>query len=267
MTAWTYALLDSRFNWVPVQTGESGDLIYQRDDGLAYVKLAPAARSVDLAGERDRLLWLHKRGITGPEVIDWHETEEGVRLTMTTVPGVPAAGLSGADLLKAWPSMARQLAILHELAVGECPYDRGLLLMFDRAVDVVARDAVNPDFLSGEDKDIPAYELLAHITDELPVRLDQEAAERAVCHGDACMPNFIIDPRNLQCTGLIDFGRLGKADRYADLSLMVASAGENWTTLAQAERAFGILFGALGISAPDRDRLAFYLRLDPLTWG
>ncbi|EJA3280421.1 TPA: APH(3'') family aminoglycoside O-phosphotransferase [Pseudomonas aeruginosa] len=259
--------MDSRFNWVPVQTGESGDLVFRRDDGLAYVKLAPAACSVNLAGERDRLLWLRERGITSPEVIDWHETEEGVRLTMTTVPGVPAADLTGADLLKAWPSMARQLGILHELAVSECPYDRGLLLMFDRAVDVVARGAVNPGFLSSKDKDVPACQLLAHITDELPVRLDQEAAERVVCHGDACTPNFIVDPRSLQCTGLIDVGRLGKADRYADLALMIANAGENWTTLAQAERAFGILFETLGISAPDRDRLAFYLRLDPLTWG
>ncbi|EFD4948213.1 TPA: APH(3'') family aminoglycoside O-phosphotransferase, partial [Acinetobacter baumannii] len=26
-------------------------------------------------------------------------------------------------------------------------------------------------------------------------------------------------------------------------------------------------FNVLGIEAPDRERLAFYLRLDPLTWG
>jgi streptomycin 3"-kinase len=30
-------------------------------------------------------------------------------LVMTAIPGVPAADLPGSDLLKAWPSMARQL--------------------------------------------------------------------------------------------------------------------------------------------------------------
>ena len=85
--------------------------------------------------------------------------------------------------------------------------------------------------------------------------------------GDPCMPNFMVDPKTLQCTGLIDLGRLGTADRYADLALMIANAEENWAAPDEAERAFAVLFNVLGIEAPDRERLAFYLRLDPLTWG
>ncbi|NNT18994.1 hypothetical protein HL496_01580 [Escherichia coli] len=42
---------------------------------------------------------------------------------------------------------------------------------------------------------------------------------------------------------------------------------ENWAAPDEAERAFAVLFNVLGIEAPDRERLAFYLRLDPLTWG
>src|SRR5690606_7279184 len=80
-------------------------------------------------------------------------------------------------------------------------------------------------------------------------------------------PNFMVDPKTLQCTGLIDLGRLGTADRYADLALMIANAEENWAAPDEAERAFAVLFNVLGIEAPDRERLAFYLRLDPLTWG
>lgn len=81
------------------------------------------------------------------------------------------------------------------------------------------------------------------------------------------MPNFMVDPHSLQCTGLIDLGRVGKADRYVDLSLMIANAEESWMTPEQGERAFSILFETLEIAEPDRERLAFYLRLDPLTWG
>ncbi|EBA7243039.1 TPA: phosphotransferase, partial [Escherichia coli] len=113
----------------------------------------------------------------------------------------------------------------------------------------------------------PQLDLLARVERELPVRLDQERTDMVVCHGDPCMPNFMVDPKTLQCTGLIDLGRLGTADRYADLALMIANAEENWAAPDEAERAFAVLFNVLGIEAPDRERLAFYLRLDPLTWG
>lgn len=265
---WTYAFLDrSRFGWTPVRTGESGDLVYQRDDGRAFAKIAPVARSADLAGERDRLAWLDGRGVACPEILDWREGEEGACLVMTAIPGVPAADLSGSDLLKAWPSMARQLGILHELPADQCPFDRSLSIMFERAADVVARKAVNRDFLPDEDMNTPARELLERVERDLPTRFEQELIDRVVCHGDACMPNFMIDPESFQCTGLIDLGRLGTADRYVDLALMVANASESWASREEEAEAFAILFGTLGIQVPDKERLAFYLRLDPLTWG
>lgn len=254
-------------NWTRVKAGESGDLVYRREDGLAYAKIASSVRSADLAGERDRLLWLHGKGIGVPEVIDWREAEEGACLIMTAIPGVPAVDLDGDTLLKAWPSMTRQLKSLHELPIDRCPFDRGLSLMFAKAADVVSRDAVNQDFLPPEDWSKPARDLLERVERDLPVRLAQEEIERVLCHGDACTPNFMVDPHSLQCTGLIDLGRAGKADRYVDLSLMIANSEESWAAPEQGERAFLILFETLEIAEPDRERLAFYLRLDPLTWG
>jgi streptomycin 3"-kinase len=253
--------------WLPVRTGESGDRVYRREDGFAYAKCAPATRALELAGERDRLAWLHGRGVSCPEIVDWRETEDGACLVMTAIPGIPAVELTGANLLKAWPSMAGNLDAIHQLPADQCPFDRSLRSMFQRAVDVVSRDAVNPDFLPDADKDRPAAELLARVERDLPARLHQEAASKVVCHGDPCLPNFMVDPDSLQCTGLIDLGRLGTADRYADLALMVANAEENWTTADQSDSAFVALFASLEIATPDRDRLAFHLRLDPLTWG
>ncbi|MDK4705325.1 APH(3'') family aminoglycoside O-phosphotransferase [Rhizobium sp. CNPSo 4062] len=253
-------------NWTRVKTGESGDLVYRREDGLAYAKIASSARSADLACERDRMLWLQGKGMAVPEIIDWHEVEEGSCLIITAIPGVPAAELKGDALLNAWPSMARQLKSLHEVPADRCPFDRSLSLMFAKAADVVSRDAVNQDFLPPEDWDRPARELLDRVERDLPVRLAQEEIDRVLCHGDACMPNFMVDPHSLQCTGLIDLGRAGKADRYVDLSLMIANAEESWVTPEQGKRAFSILFETLEMAEPDRERLTFYLRLDPLTW-
>jgi streptomycin 3"-kinase len=265
---WICALLsDQHSGWVPVRTGESGDSVYRREDGRAYAKIAPAARAADLAGERDRLAWLNDQGFACAEVLAWRESEHGACLEMSTVPGIPASELSGADLLEAWPSLARQIGDLHALPAERCPFDRGLSLMLDRAAEVVARDAVNPEFLPEEDRHVPAAELLARIAGEVPTRLHQETADRVVCHGDACMPNMMVDPRTFRCTGVIDLGRLGTADRYADLALMAANAGESWSSRRQSEQALAILFDILGIDAPDRERLAFYLRLDPLTWA
>ena len=264
---WTGALLDTASGWMPVHEGESGDRIYRSVDGRRYAKLATGPRASDLAGERDRLEWVAGKGMACPALLDWRENERGACLVMSALPGVPAASLSGADLLEAWPSMADHLAALHALPIDNCPFGRELATMFARARDVVSRNAVNQDFLPDEDKARPARDLLARVEAEMPLRLAQEREDCVVCHGDPCLPNFVVDPQTLCCTGLIDLGRVGTADRYADLSLMLANAEESWTADGQAEKAADMLFAALGIEAPDRERLAFYLRLDPLTWG
>ncbi len=86
--------------------------------------LLPAA--VSCAGERDRLIWLKGRGVACPEVINWQEEQEGACLVITAIPGVPAADLSGADLLKAWPSIGPLIGTIHSLSVDQCPFERRL---------------------------------------------------------------------------------------------------------------------------------------------
>lgn len=99
--------------------------------------------------------------------------EDGACLVISAIEGVPAAALSATELLSAWPSMAGQLAALHALDAGQCRFDRSLAPMFARAADVVARNAVNSDFLSDEDRQTPATEQLARVERELAVRIEQ----------------------------------------------------------------------------------------------
>lgn len=253
--------------WEAVGEGESGDAVFRRSDGAAFAKVSLGAGAVQLDEERRRTEWLAPYGVGSASVLDWHVTQEGACLVTTAVPGVPASDLSATDLLRAWPSMAQRLRTLHDIPAGDCPFARPLSAMFDRAVDVVARGAVNPEFLDPDQQDVPPPLLLARLQADLPYRLTQEAQDRVVCHGDACLPNFLIDPQTLQCTGLIDVGRLGTADRYVDLSLLLGNARESWRDAADARAAHALLFAQLGIDAPDDSRLDFYLRLDPLTWG
>jgi streptomycin 3"-kinase len=251
--------------WFAVRTGESGDKVYRRSDGTAFAKVAGQGRQAELGGERDRLLWLEERGVPCPRVLDWQEV--GACLVTSAVPGVPANELSEDDLFAAWPSIVDTVGALHRLDPLDCPFERGLGRMLERARDVVARCAVNPDFLSEADRSVPPATLLARLESELPMRLEDEAREMVVCHGDATMPNLMVDPATLQCTGFVDLGRMGTADPYADFALILANANETWTSEAQVRRAFDTLFHGLGIDRPDRGRLDFYLTLDPLTWG
>ncbi len=85
---------ESHSDWLPVRGGESGDFVFRRGDGHAFAKIAPASRRGELAGERDRLIWL-KGGVACP-VMNWQEEQEGACLVITAIPGVPAADLSGA---------------------------------------------------------------------------------------------------------------------------------------------------------------------------
>jgi kanamycin kinase len=81
-----------------------------------------------------------------------------------------------------------------------------------------------------------------------------DADRLVVCHGDACAPNTLIDDDG-NCSGHVDLGDLGVADRWADLAVAEWSLGYNYGGDWRAE-----FFDAYGV-APDNDRMERYLRL------
>ncbi|MBH5335333.1 APH(3'') family aminoglycoside O-phosphotransferase [Streptomyces pactum] len=252
--------------WVPVTTGESGAAVFRDADATRYAKCVPAADAGDLAAERDRVAWLNGRDVPGPRVLDWHSGPAGACLVTAAVPGVPADRLAPADLRAAWGRIADAVRRLHGLPAAECPFRRDLDTMVALARDVVARDAVNPEFLPDDQQGTPGTELLARLVPQLAERRAQEAADTVVCHGDLCLPNIIVDPDTGDVSGFIDLGRLGTADRHADLALLLANARETWEDEERA-RAADAAFAERYGTAPDPARLRFHLDLDPLTWG
>lgn len=72
-----------------------------------------------------------------------------------------------------------------------------------------------------------------------------------VCHGDACVPNTLVSADG-QWAGLVDLGRLGVADRWADLA--VASMSLGWNFGDGFEEDF---FAAYGIER-DELRIRYY---------
>lgn len=252
--------------WVPVTTGESDAEVFRRGDGSAYAKCIGPDGVEELHAEFCRIEWLQGTGIPGPAVVHWSASDRGACIVTTAVPGMPASAVPPAVLRRAWRSITDTLRRLHALPVLDCPFERSLSRTFRMAEDVVGRGAVNSDFLPDEQRNTPPSALLAQLRPQMALRLSQETRDRVVCHGDACLPNFMVDPVTADCTGLIDLGRVGAADRYADIALLLASARETWCDEDEAGCADDEFFRMYGIETVDRDRLRFYLDLDPLTW-
>ncbi|NEB37738.1 APH(3'') family aminoglycoside O-phosphotransferase [Streptomyces sp. SID14515] len=260
------ALLGVGGDWLPVTAGESGASVFRGADAARYAKCVPAAEAADLTAERDRIAWLSDQGVPGPRVLDWYAGDAGACLVTRAVSGVPADQVRAEDLRAAWGHIADAVRRLHEVPVASCPFHRGLDDVVAVARDVVARGAVNPEFLPVEQQHVPPAELLSRLTGQIPRRRDQEVADTVVCHGDLCLPNIVLDPATWEVSGFIDLGRLGAADRHADLALLLANARETWVDEERA-RAADLAFAERYGIAVDHDRLRFYLHLDPLTWG
>ena len=81
---------------------------------------------------------------------------------------------------------------------------------------------------------------------------DAPPADRlVVCHGDPCAPNTVV-AEDAQCSGNVDLGDLGVADRWADLAVATMSLDWNYGPGFEAE-----FFDEYEID-PDEERIAYY---------
>lgn len=78
-----------------------------------------------------------------------------------------------------------------------------------------------------------------------------------VCHGDACLPNTIIGPAG-RWAGHVDMGRLGVADRWADIAVGHANILWNLTSEYQA-----MFLDSYGVD-PDIERMRYYCELNDI---
>jgi streptomycin 3"-kinase len=246
--------------WQAVGEGESGTLVLRNDRAGVHAKLGPSGSREELAAERDRTQWLLDSGFPCPAVLDWVETDHHACLTLSTVPGVPASVLPAADRPAAARRIAELFRELHRLPPVRCPFARPLNLVLDQAQAVVDQGQVRTEFLRVQDAVRDPVAVLAELR-ALAETLAHEPSDQVICHGDACLPNIIVDPDTLACAGIIDLGRLGIADRHSDLALLSAQVGDEWPGLD-----FAAIAARYGLVAIDPRRLDFYQRIDGFTW-
>lgn len=195
-----------------------------------FLKWNPAGSPENLAAEAERMYWLQGRH-PAPDVVDLVSAGDGDLLVTRALPGLSAVD----EYWRARPrqairALARGLRTLHELPVDECPFS------WDVSSRVASAERSVPDRL------------------RTPPPIDRAV----VCQGDPCAPNTLLDAAG-DFLAHVDVGRLGVADRWADLAVITMSLGWNY-----ADPDEELFWEAYGVS-PDTERIDYYRALSEAT--
>lgn len=233
-----------------VWENELGGLTFEIGQGAQrrFVKWAPQpAVGLDLAAEADRLRWA-VAFTPVPRLFELGSDDDGSWIVTKAVPGQSAVD----DRWKAEPARAvaaigAGLRAFHDaLPVVRCPFSWSVE---DRVADARVRAAAGRIDPSGWDDS--AHQALG-VDGALRRLVDAPPVDKlVVCHGDACSPNTLIGDDG-RCSGHVDLGALGVADRWADLA--IATWSTNWNYGPGWEPA---LLEAYGVD-PDPERTAYY---------
>ncbi|GAA3602987.1 aminoglycoside 3'-phosphotransferase [Microlunatus ginsengisoli] len=211
-----------------VWLNQLGGLTFAYPDVGQFVKWVPHHPEFDVVDEAARLDWAG-RFTTVPAVIDLGSDEHGAWLRTRAVPGRSAVHPRWiAEPRIAVRAIGTGLRSFHDrLPVLDCPFDWSLATRFAW----IKRDE-----------------------DRVLIEQAPPIDRLVVCHGDMCAPNTLLDEAGA-FTGHVDLGRLGVADRWADLAVATYSLGWNYDGEWTDE-----LLDAYGIERDD-DRIGYYRRL------
>lgn len=239
----------ANWEWEVVWQYGAGSVTYRLESAsneVLFLKLAPTDGYPTLAAEADRMRWAIAH-LPVPRVL-----EQGAA---ADVSWLLTEGLAGADATKPeWvgnpkrlvAALAASLGAFHDAPVAECPFDFRLDRALAHAAQRVADLQVDPkeDF----------HEEFAHLSADQALALLQRtrpaSGTLAVCHGDFCAPNVLL--QNWRGSGYVDLGELGVADRWWDLA--VATWSVTWNYGPGYEDLFLAEYGV----ARDPARIDFY---------
>jgi kanamycin kinase len=232
----------------PVWRNVLGGLTYEVGvgDGRVFVKWAPRGTEVDLAAEVNRLRWATYY-ISVPTVLEVGGDRTGTWIVTSALPGTSAVHDRWADdPAVAVRAIGAGLRALHDaLPVNQCRYTRSLGEQLVAVEAAAASGDLHPGRWHPEHQHLSVDEAVRRVLDAPSID------HLVVCHGDACAPNTIVGDDG-SCTGHVDLGSLGIADRWADLAIATWSVGWNFGPGWDDE-----LLEAYGIEA-DPERTAYY---------
>ena len=197
----------------------------------AYLKIQSVGLSEPLGRDAEILRWFGAY-TSVPEVLGYHQDLENEYLLMSAVQGLPTSDQHfQSDSQRMIREVVQALRQLHTIPIELCPFDQSLEVKLAEAYRRMQSGDVDVGDCEPEHQGIPAAVLYQRLLDHRP-----ETEDRVVSHGDACLPNFLIQDQRF--SGMIDLGRAGIADRWQDLALLIRTLRHNG--FSEAEQAFAL---------------------------
>lgn len=102
---------------------------------------------------------------------------------------------------------------------------------------------------------------------DLMISCYPKSFDLVLCHGDVCMPNFMMENGHL--TGWIDVVGCGVNDRYLDIAIALRTLRYNfeWLNMTFSKEYQDLFLKTYGIQELDMNKVKFYICLDELTNG
>jgi kanamycin kinase len=231
-----------------VWENESGGVTFAvgAGSGEVFVKWVGVGSRTDLDAEAARLTWA-ARYHPVPRVLARGSDDSGRWLVTAAMAGESAGSERWlADPARAVAAVGSGLRALHDtLPVAGCPFSWSAGRRLNDARRRAATGAVVPATWHDDHRALGLERALEALAD-VP-----EVDRLVVCHGDACVPNTLVTSDG-RCSGHVDLGALGVADRWADLA--VATWSTRWNYGAGWEE---LLLAAYGVD-PDPLRTRYY---------
>jgi aminoglycoside 3'-phosphotransferase-2 len=239
--------------WTAMTIGKSEADVWRIDLGEStsvFLKRSTGHASAELSREAERLIWLTKMGFKAPRVVESLNEDTGFWLLMTAVPGQDLTHIQqdGSAVAKA---MAHGLRRLHALDPRHCPFDQSIDAHIAIAEANIIAGRVDEDDFDDAHQGWSAAEVLGWVKANRP-----ETGEPLVTHGDLCLPNIFAEDGRF--CGMVDLGRLGRADVWQDIAIAARSLRDN----CGADH-IPTLINAYGIEW-DEAKFRFYCALDEL---
>lgn len=245
------------YAWARNCVGQAGAAVYRLHGKPGgpdlYLKHGHNAVADDLMDEAERLRWLAGH-VSAPAVKDFIRTPDEAWLLMTALPGQTAYQVM-LEYPESRPAIVDALAdflrALHSIPVTSCPFTSDVSDRLGLARQRIDARLVNETNFDDERQGWSAEQVWEELQKHLPFLPDP-----VVTHGDFSLENLLVEGEAV--VGCIDAGRLGVADRYQDLAILLNSLGEFDEPLKSR------FLARYGIDEPDERKLLFHVLLDEL---
>lgn len=240
--------------------GMSPARVYQLvgESQTLYLKVSDSrfrGTTYDVEREKEMLLWLQGK-LPVPEVLHFEQQDGMSYLLMSAVRG-QAGGLDYEEhrdperMIRIYSDGIR---LIQSIDISDCPFESHIDFRL-RELDYLLQNGLADVDTDQWEDDTPfsdPAELYAFLQTHKP------AEDLVFSHGDFGESNLFI--HNNQISGLIDWGRGGKADRWYDIAFCVRSIRDD---LGGQPKHLDLFFNLLGV-APDWEKIKYYILLDEM---